>query len=353
MQNEPSGYKGETIGTVNKSVPLPILMSHILHAFVRDYAASSNQLPSAPMLNNVLRVVGSPGVSYNQLGRHSILSDRVVRVAIRFLEEDGWLTTYPSGVGRDKLIQLTPEGKRARARGLRRQTATERKWEGSFGNQQLQDLRTALAAVVQHLDVELPHYITSYGQGDPSITGGGYVPAELGPPVIPAHGNEWPVVPRKDEVSVANLPLIALLSQALAAFTIDYDESVETVMGGLHGVTTFLRSLGKYGMPLSEAKKIADVNGTGRAGLERHGLVVVKAEAGARGNQRTVFLTALGRRVCNRFSGRLVEIEHHWSHRYGSKVVELLRSTLESMDQQLDTSFPDYPETREWIQRRS
>lgn len=61
------------------------------------------------MLNNVLRVVGSRGVGYNQLGRHSILSDRVVRVAIRFLEEDGWLTIKPSDRGRDKLIQLTPE----------------------------------------------------------------------------------------------------------------------------------------------------------------------------------------------------------------------------------------------------
>lgn len=325
-------------------------MSHALHAFAGDYAASGKELPSLPMLNNVLRVVEPPGVSYKLLGSICILSDRVVRVSTRFLEEDGWLTINPAGVGSDKIVRLTAEGKRARTRGRRRQTTTERDWESRFGSKRIQDLRSALVSIVGRLDVELPHHIASYGQGDPSITGGGYIPAESGPPRIPGHGREWPVVRRKGGVSVAELPLTALLSQTLAAFTIDYDEGVETVMGGLHGVTRFLRSFGRDGMPLGEASQLAGVNGTGRAGLERHGLVAV--EASARGKQRTVLLTALGRRLCERYPGRVVEIESQWRGQFGPKVVDRMRSALETVDQRLNGDLPDYPETRDWIQRR-
>lgn len=333
-------------------IPLPVLLSHVLHAFARDYGASVKELPSLPVLNNVLRVVGSRGVNYKDLGKRCVLSDRVVRISTRVLENYGWLTIKQSDADTDKVVRVTPAGKSARTRGLRRQTTIEREWEDHFGSKRIRYLRSALAPLVAQIDVQLPHYIASYGQGDPSITGGGYIPADPGPPIVPAHGGEWPVVLRESRDLVAELPLTALLSQTLAAFTIDFDDGGETVMGGLHGVLTFLRSLSSNGMPLSEASKIADVNGTGRAGLERHGLVTVIAEPSTRGKQRTVVLTALGKRVCRRYPARVVDVERLWRSKFGSKVVESLRSAVESIDERLDGDFPDYPETRDWIRQK-
>ena len=120
-------------------------------------------------------------------------------------------------------MELTPSGKRARDLGQAHQESTEQQWGTRYGKTRVKKLRQALQSLVMQFDIELPHYPTSYGQGDPSMTGGAYVPADPGPPRIPAHGTEWPVVLRTDPDAVQDLALTALASQALTAFTIDYD----------------------------------------------------------------------------------------------------------------------------------
>ena len=97
--------------------------------------------------------------------------------------------------------------------------AAERAWRDRFGTTFVEDLRAALVGRVQRVDVELPHFPTGYGQGDSSMTGGAFVPGESGPPRIPPHGEEWPVVLREDREAVwRDYPLS---DDALAALRAD------------------------------------------------------------------------------------------------------------------------------------
>ena len=228
--------------------------------------------------------------------------------------------------------------------------ASEQQWETPHGKTRVKKLRDALRALVMQFDVELPHYPTSYGQGDTSMTGGAYVPAEPGPPRKPAHGAEWPVVLRDDRDAVSNLGLTALASQALTAFTIDYDEDADSLLGGLHGAVTFLRLVAGTSMRLGEASKIAGVNGTGRSGFERHGLVTVESKPRG-GGERLVALTPLGKRACDRYPTRVVDIEKRWRSQFGSRLIKDVRASLEALDGRLSNDLPDFPDVSGWLRR--
>ena len=118
-----------------------------------------------------------------------------------------------------KAARLTSSGVHARAQGSAALEAAERAWRDRFGTTFVEDLRAALVGRVQRVDVELPHFPTGYGQGDSSMTGGAFVPGESGPPRIPPHGEEWPVVLREDREAVwRDYPLS---DDALAALRAD------------------------------------------------------------------------------------------------------------------------------------
>ena len=279
------------------------------------------------------------------------MSQRAVRVATRDLEHRGWLVVEPVQEKRGlKIARLTNAGRLARDAGRVRVESTEQDWLNHYGKTRIGDLRSSLQTLISQIDVELPHYPTGYGQGDSSVTGGNYIPEDPGPPRIPGHGQEWPVVMRSDGGTESTLSLSALLSQALMAFTIDYDSDAEGVFGGLGGAVTFFRFVGNEGMPLGEASRIGDVTGTGRSNLERHRLVVV--EAGRhRADERLVTLTSRGRRVRDTYPVLVVEIERRWRAQYGAKLIDDLRTSLEALDDQLENGLPDFPDTSGWLRR--
>ena len=110
-------------------------------------------------------------------------------------------------------------------------------------------MRTALVALVDQFGLELPHYWISYGGSDPRVTGGKFRPAKAGPPRIPAHGQDWAPVLREEGVSSADLPLTALLSQALTGFAIDYEERAGPLSDAVHA----LPPLDSNGTPFDDA----------------------------------------------------------------------------------------------------
>ena len=145
------------------------------------------------------------------------------------------------------------------------------------------------------------------------------------------------------------LPLPALLSQALAAFTIDYEWDILGYGAGLNATSNLLQFIGDDGMPLARAAALGEVRGNGKAGLERH-LVAVVAAGKPRDGSRLVYLTPKGQRARDSHGFLLAAVERDWQVRYGrTGRTEALREALEALDQDLSDDLPNYPSPTAWI----
>ena len=208
-------------------------------------------------------------------------------------------------------------------------------------------VREALAALVAQFDIELPWCLTGYGPADASITGGNHIAAEPGPPRIPHHGQDWPVVLRKPNTDVSQQPLPALLSQALAGFTIDYEWEIFGYGAGLNATANLLQHVSDKGISLSDATARGEVSGNGKAGAERH-LVAVVEPGKPRDMTRRVLLTPKGKRARDSYAYLVTQVERDWHERYGGCVQEL-RTALEAIDGELGEGLPNYPDTTKWF----
>ncbi len=331
------------------STPFSALLSHAFTAFARDYSQtpSGRIKPHLGVWSNVLRCIGDEGLDQRQLRELAILSRRALRVAVRNVEQCGWVTveSVPEVRGL-KMLRLTAEGLRAREAGGSLIGEVERDWRRRFGPDRVDALRSSLAALARQFEIELPYYLTGYGPADPHVTGGNHVPEQLGPPRIPAHGQEWPVVLRDRNSDVSDLPLPALLSKVLAAFTIDYEREQ---LGWLAPASNLLRFVDDDGTTLGRASA-SGVKGNGKSLLERHLVVVVEPGRPSDMNRR-VRLTPKGKRGRDSYPSLVMEIERNWRSQYGADHAVNLRTTLESLDPDFDAALPDYPNTTAWFHR--
>ncbi|HEX4830841.1 MAG TPA: SAM-dependent methyltransferase [Trebonia sp.] len=161
----------------------------------------------------------------------------------------------------------------------------------------------------------------------------------------------------------ARLPLPALLSRALVAFTIEADNEAErrlphrtTGHGRAPGAppdAPWLISLAMWASSLRhvpdagitvEALRAAARTGTNLAGLRRWGYVTFDPEP-TRGKQpardAVVRLTGPGRQARDGWAPVGAVVEDRWRERFGPDVVAGLRETLASIAAQLPASLPD------------
>ena len=214
---------------------------------------------------------------------------------------------------------------------------TEARWSERVGTDP-GVLRAALAALVGQLDLELPHFPISYGSADFSVTGGRFRSAEPGPPRIPAHGQDWAPVVRGDGDTVSALSLIPLLSQLLVAFTIDYAGSGGVALIVADGL---FRGFGQEDVALMKnLPPVLGVNGAGKSGLERHGVVSVRPDP-KDGRVNVAVLSTIGRRVRDDYPVIVRKVESDWVSRYGSSALSAVRDTLERLLPALDPDLPD------------
>lgn len=333
--------------------PLPTLLGRALGAFAHHYDSARGEDRSIPQLAvwaNALRGLDAEGTDQRELGRRTVISKRVAEVVVSRLERRGQVSVeakaIPGRRGRARIVHLTPNGRAARDAAARLVDTVQEDWRQRFGNDGIVQLREALATVVNQLPVELPHYVTGYGAGDPSVTGGDYVLEDPGPPRIPAHGQDWPVVIREPGGTAADLPMPALLSQVLAAFAIDYERER---LGHLSVVSNFLRLVGDEGVTLGRAQALGGVSGNGKTLHERH-LDVVVEPGRTHDKGRRVYLTPKSRRMRDAYPHLVTEIEQRWCEEYGDPV-GAMRSALNAMGEQFDDDLPDYPDTNGWIHR--
>ena len=312
-------------------VGIPVLLTHLLLTLRRDVEGTGSPAPSLLLWSSLLRFASDEAVAVRDLPSLARLSRRAVRASIGTWEQRGVIVLD------GKTVTLTPEGQALREEWRSRLEAAEQRWRTRLGRARTDALRHLLPALVARFDLELPHYPTPYGPSDPRITGGTYAPAKEGPPRIPARGQDWLPVPRERvddnaKGAVASLPLPALVSQALIAFTIDY----ESRSAPLPFVANLLRGIPDAGVPLSATPPMFAITGTGKSGLERHGFVTVSKRG-------VVKLTAISRRVRDAHDGLVAGIEAQWRDRYGDDTVTAVRAALEAVVGKLDPNLPDHP----------
>lgn len=333
--------------------PLPTLLGRAIGAFALDYEQARGGDSSIPQLGtwaNALRVLDADETDQRQLARRAAISRRAAEVVVTRLERLGRVAVEKRAIegrrGKTRLVRLTASGEAGTASAATLVDTVQADWRERFGGDTVDRLRDALSTVVERLPVELPHYPAGYGAADPSVTGGDYVPEDPGPPRIPAHGQDWPVVLRQPGGDTGHLPLPALLSQVLAAFAIDYERER---FGSLPAASNFLRFVGDDGMTLGRARVLGGVTGNGKSLHERHRDVV--AEPGRpRDMGRRVFLTPKGRRVRDAYPNVVVEVEDRWRKQYAAAIPPM-RATLMAMNKRFDADLPDYPSTTGWILR--
>lgn len=140
---------------------------------------------------------------------------------------------------------------------------------------------------------------------------------------------------RTGVASLGDLPLHAVLSQTLMAFTIDYEEAVGL---GLAVVALLGRAMPTGSAPLSALPRVLGVNGSGKSALERHGVVRV-TEAWS---DRVATLTAVGERICNIHERIVARVTDDWRSRHTPNLIDALIASLADVDRWLGDDLPDH-----------
>ena len=284
------------------AVPLNVLLSHALLDLTR--ACERAGAEEIVLWSNLLRVVGDDGVDSKALPSLARLSKRALRVTVNRTARHGWVSV-DGGV-----VRLTEEARRARDGWGRAIARAESTWPG------VTSLREPLEAFVSRLPLEYSHYPCGYGTADWRITGG--------------PGVDWTAVPRdRGADTVSTLPVIALLSQALVGFSVEYESRVPfAILVGVYFDAAFAGG----SVPLAAAPPALMITGSGKSSLERHGAVSVDAS-------KQVTLTSAGVRVRDAYRPTVEAVE-------GSLTAAApLRTALERLDVH-GVGHADHPDVR-------
>jgi hypothetical protein len=290
-----------------------------------------------PMWFGLLRAIPVRGeVALRELPVQTRLSKRAVRQLVGAATRSDWVEVR-SGTGVQAVLGLTGSGRKAAAGWTATADATECRWCERVGADP-GSIRTALATVVGQLDLEFPHYPISYGSADFRVTGGRSRAAQAGPPRLPAHGQDWAPVLRGDADTASMLTLTPLLSQLLVAFMVDYAEAGG---GALVVAEGLVRGFGmKNTVPMNEMPPVLGVNGRGKSGLERHGLVTVRPDPDDR-RIKGAHLSLAGQRARDTYAVLVPNIERDWGARFGAPAIAAVRDALEPTLLAIDPAIPD------------
>jgi hypothetical protein len=245
-------------------LPLSALLSQVLVAFTIELdneferRMADSGFPGARLSlvvwSNWMRFLVDGGVLVRDLIRKALASQERMKHHLGCLERWGFVVLQPSaasdrptarrakrsprahregwgsgrGIRADWIVRLTSAGQKAAEIWSPLLDEIEARWQTRFGKEKLDRLRDTLRAVVDKLDLELPHGLP-----------GAWPAAETFPPRV-----------TRDR---ATLSLPTLLSQSLLAFTIEFDhESIAP----LELSANVLRVLGKKPLRLGDLPRL-------------------------------------------------------------------------------------------------
>ena len=170
--------------------------------------------------------------------------------------------------------------------------------------------------------------------------------------------------PEQKGGEVSSLPLSALLSQVLVAFTIEFDNEFEHLMPHRttkHGPTpgsryspwhvslvmwsNCMQFVGEEGVTISELQRLARTE-TNLAGMQRWGYIVVEPNPTGNRSKRPrsdsmVYPTTAGRKAQEVWRPLFDIIENRWQSRFGKGAITQLREVLRGLISQIDVELPD------------
>jgi DNA-binding MarR family transcriptional regulator len=320
-------------------VPLPTLLSQALVAYTIEFdneaghllphstsehgaTAGSGPKPwlaSMVMWCNCMKYVGPDGVQLGEM-------ERLARTPTNLAGMQRWryitITPGPNDrdgkrPGPDAVVRATEGGRKAQEVWGPLFGVIDDRWRQRFGEHAITDLRAALSAIVDRVDLELPDCLPILGYGL-------FSSGRLGAATFAPRSKET-ARPDRD----ANLPLSSLLSRVLLAFAVDFEEGSRLSLAMTSNV---LRVLTKDGVRVRDLPILTGVSKEAVAMsvgfLEKHGCVTVEPVPPPGRGQR-VRLTPRGH-IAQQVTGNLVaDVEDHWQTRFGTDAVRSLRSSLE------------------------
>jgi DNA-binding MarR family transcriptional regulator len=308
--------------------PLPVLLSQVLGAMTAELEGTETRSYAAWC--NVLRCIGD-GIEERELPTAARISSRLATAWVTKTAREGLISAKPQEGTKNRRLELTDAGCAATKAFAERLGPLDAKWRKSRS-------RSALERLVSQFRFELPHFPASYGAADPSAIGGPYMQGRQRKNDLPAHGNDWKPVMRGDGDTVSSLPITALLSQALMAFTIDYEDRFPWPLAN---TATVLHHITKEPRPLADLPEGHGIVGKGKSLLERHLIVSVTPDPEDK-RKMLVGLTDRGEQVLKHHPQRLEVVEKDWNDRYGDTLIAELRDALTEAVGDLDESYPDY-----------
>jgi DNA-binding MarR family transcriptional regulator len=183
----------------------------------------------------------------------------------------------------------------------------ETRWTERLGKRSVDDLREALTAVHDRVEMAMPRFL----------------------PVLNTKGlDAGPVVELRQGERTHERELPALLSRVLLAFTVDYERNSEVSLPIAANVLRVLgsepRALGELPLAAGVSKEAVSMSMTW---LNGHGYIRVEPDPNGRG--KVVAITGNGAIAQNHHVRRLADVEADWVTRFGSMAVESLRACLE------------------------
>ena len=220
-------------------------------------------------------------------------------------KRDGWGSAR--GLRSDWVVRPTRAGRTAAAIWRELFEEIEARWEERFGADAVDELREALRAIVARIDVELPDFLPIVGSANGMAAD------------LPLH--------ERRGAAADTLHVAALLSQALLAYTLDFELQSELS----HPLAAnFVRVLDEKGISVRDLPVAAGVSKEAAAMaltfLAKTGHVVLEGGTAA---TKVARLSPKGRAL-QKACGRLhASVDGRWRSRFGADDVGRLRSSLD------------------------
>ena len=317
-------------------LPLSALLSQVLVAFTiefdneferrmphrttNDGSAASPGAPwlvSMVMWSNCMRFVGEEGVP---VGKLEVLARTTTN--LNGMKRWGYIVVQPDPAdSRPKptrsgwVIRATAAGRKAQEVWRPLFGAIEKRWQGRFGKDEIDQLRESLWALVSRIDADLPdclpilgHGLFSKGPDRERRTPGG----------------------QRDDIG-PGLPLPALLSRVLLLFAIEFERESDL---SLAISANLVRVLDENGVRVRDLPLLTGVSKEALAAamgvLQKSRAAVVESDKTGR-LTKVARLTPKGREAQQSYRRLVAIIEARWQDRFGKDTIRTLRDSLEAL----------------------
>jgi DNA-binding MarR family transcriptional regulator len=322
---------------LNARLPLSTVLSQVLVAFTIEFDneferqmphRTTNQGPAAglghgpwlasmAMYSTCMRFVGEKGVRVSQLedlARTKTNLNGMERWGYVVVEPDP-ADSRPRPPHSEWMIRATQKGRKAQELWRPLFAVIERRWQARFGEDEIDQLRKSLWAVISQFEVELPDCLPILEYGLFSRV------ANL--------QRRTPALAENDAASP--LPLSTLLSRALLAFAIQFERKSDLSLAISANV---VRVLDEKGVRVRDLPLLTGVSkeaiSMALGVLQKTGVAVVEPNPTA-SRTKLVRLTPKGREAQDDYLQRLGLIEERWQARFGEQKIRCLRKSLERL----------------------